>query len=112
MGIAWLAFYSMCSFTLLSTHIIEPLHLESGISDTELFVIPGLSHEVEVTNRHTGRIRLPGLEQMDVMGMEAEPSAAGVVVNNFENLEAEYIELHGKAVGKRIGALVPLLSQR
>uniref|UniRef100_A0A5B7A3D6 Glycosyltransferase n=1 Tax=Davidia involucrata TaxID=16924 RepID=A0A5B7A3D6_DAVIN len=91
-------FHAISCFTLMCSHNIH----ERVISDSESFLVPNMPHRIEFTKaqlpegmRRKNSDVVEGI--MDQM-REASLSADGILVNSFEELEAEYVEEYKKVV--------------
>ncbi|EOY08011.1 Don-glucosyltransferase 1, putative [Theobroma cacao] len=92
-----IAFHGFCCFCLLCLHNIRSSKiLESITSDSEYFIVPGLSDKVEFT-----KVQLPlnydetWKEILEPMG-EADQTSYGIVINTFEELESSYVKEYRK----------------
>ncbi|XP_055815877.1 scopoletin glucosyltransferase [Solanum dulcamara] len=81
-------------------------------SDSEIFVVPDLPHEIKLT-----RTQLSPFEQSDEeTGMsrlvkavrESDSKSYGVIFNSFYELESDYVEHYTKVVGRKNWAIGPL----
>lgn len=106
-----IVFHGMCCFSLLSSHNVMLHDAHRSVStDSEPFVIPGMTKRIEVT-----RAQLPGafvsihdLDDVRNKMREAESSAYGVVVNSFSELEHGCVEEYEKAIGKKVWSIGPV----
>ncbi|RVX12050.1 UDP-glycosyltransferase 73C4 [Vitis vinifera] len=81
------------------------------VSESEPFVVPGLPHRITLT-----RAQLPGAFSSNFSDLNdtrreiraAELVADGVVVNSFEELEAEYVKEYRKVKGDKIWCIGPV----
>lgn len=117
-GIPRIVFHGMCCFSLLASHNIK-LHnvLQSVTSDSEPFLIPGLSdHETNNNIRiKVTKAQLPGsfvtqpdLDEFRDKMRDAESESFGVVVNSFEALENGFQEQLSIALNKRVWCIGPV----
>ncbi|CAI0469148.1 unnamed protein product [Linum tenue] len=113
-----ISFHGFCCFSLLCLHCIK-LHGEevdrlSAGSDDEYFVLPGFPGGIEYT-----RAQLPmrpanggNGESKDEVVVDditkAESEAYGVIVNTFEELEAEYLKGYKEAKQGRVWCVGPV----
>ncbi|GFS45714.1 UDP-glucosyl transferase 73C2 [Actinidia rufa] len=94
------AFSLLCSLNVKAHNVLDQVN-----SDSEYFVVPGLPHKIELT-----KAQLPGFNPSSSSGLKsvsdqirkAEKEVYGVVVNTFEELEAEYVMGYKKAKGERV----------
>ncbi|XP_057462228.1 UDP-glycosyltransferase 73C4-like [Actinidia eriantha] len=107
-----LVFHGTCCFSLLCSLNIKAHNvLDQVNSDSEYFVAPGLPHKIELT-----KAQLPGFNPSSSSGLKnvsdqirkAEKEVYGVVVNTFEELEAEYVMGYKKAKGARVWCIGPV----
>ncbi|KAJ8622788.1 hypothetical protein MRB53_031317 [Persea americana] len=106
-----LVFHGTSSFSLLCSYNVRHCNAHESVgSESEPFLIPGLSHRIEIT-----KAQLPGsfVTNSDMKHLydkirEAESSADGVVLNSFDELEMEYADMYRKATGKRTWAVGPV----
>ncbi|GFS45826.1 UDP-glucosyl transferase 73C1 [Actinidia rufa] len=104
--ISWnLLLFSLVLTQSQGTHNV----LDEVTSDSDYFMVPGLPHKIELT-----KAQLPGFNPSSSSGLKnvsdqirkAEKDVYGVVVNTFEELEAEYVKGYKKAKGERVWSSV------
>ena len=73
---------------------------QSVTSDSKPFVIPGLPQRIEITKAQLPGtfVTLPDIDDFQDKIQEAELTAYEVVVNCFDELENECVELYRKAI--------------
>ncbi|KAK1311596.1 UDP-glycosyltransferase 73C3 [Acorus calamus] len=99
-------------FNCFSTLCIRNLRahgvLERVGSETERFVVPGMPHEVALV-----KAQLPAEAEARFVDLraemrDAEEMADGVVLNSFEELEREYLNVYRETTGKEAWAIGPV----
>ncbi|XP_057471644.1 anthocyanidin 3-O-glucosyltransferase 4-like [Actinidia eriantha] len=107
-----LVFHGTCCFSLLCSLNLKAHNvLDEVTSDSDYFMLPGLPHKIELT-----KAQLPGFNPSSSSGLKnvsdqirkAEKDVYGVVVNTFEELEAEYVKGYKKAKGERVWCIGPV----
>ncbi|PKA64548.1 UDP-glycosyltransferase 73C4 [Apostasia shenzhenica] len=110
-GVPRFMFNGFCSFSLLCRYVIyHEKILERIKEDEEQFIIPGLLHRVEISKDQCPK-SIGGTVMVDFRDkmMAAEALADGVVINSFDELEPEYVAAFGKATGKTVMTIGPML---
>lgn len=110
LNIPRLIFHGPSCFFSLCIHNIRQYKVYENVSDiSETVLVPNLPQKI-TTSKAQSPIWFdePGFEHFLARVTESEETADGVVVNTFKELEPEYVELHEKAVGKRIWPIGPL----
>ncbi|KAJ0089131.1 hypothetical protein Patl1_32271 [Pistacia atlantica] len=106
-----IVFHGMCCFSLLSSHniLLHNAH-RSVSSDTEPFVVPGMTKRIEVTKAQLpgAFVSIPYLDGVRNKMREAESSAYGVVVNSFSELEHGCVKEYENAIGKKVWSIGPV----
>ncbi|KAK1555607.1 hypothetical protein Q3G72_028898 [Acer saccharum] len=100
-------------FTLLCSHNLHKSKIhETTVSDTEKFVVPGLPDRIELTRAQLPGIFNPGskleLKNYRVKVRESEAGAYGVLINSFEELEAEYEQGCRNDAGRKVWCIGPV----
>ncbi|XP_028790001.1 UDP-glycosyltransferase 73C4-like [Neltuma alba] len=100
-------------FFLLCNHCLHDSKVHENVSDSEPFIIPGLPDRVEFKKYQLPGAFNPnatnqGLNVAREMVRESEGEALGVVVNTFQELEAEYVEKYKKVSGKKVWCIGPV----
>ena len=98
-------------FSLLCSHNLHITKVHEQVSESEPFVVLGLPHRITLT-----RAQLPGAFSSNFSDLNdtrreiraAELVADGVVVNSFEELEAEYVKEYRKVKGDKIWCIGPV----
>lgn len=106
-----LVFHGMGCFSLLSSHNIKYYNAHQSVtSDSQPFVIPGLPQRIEITRAQLPGtfVTLPDFDDFREKIQEAELTAYGVVVNSFDELENECVELYRKAINKKVWCVGPV----
>lgn len=101
----------MGCFSLLSSHNIKYYNAHQSVtSDSQPFVIPGLPQRIEITKAQLPGtfVTLPDIDDFRDKIQEAELTAYGVVVNSFDELENERVELYRKAINKKVWCVGPV----
>ncbi|XWS59594.1 hypothetical protein CRYUN_Cryun08bG0135500 [Craigia yunnanensis] len=87
-------------FSLLCFHNLTTSKVHECVSEGEPFVVPGMSDRIEFTAAQLPGNLNPGsssaMKEISKKAIEAEEGANGVIVNSFEQLEAEYFESYQK----------------
>ncbi|KAG4982215.1 hypothetical protein AAZX31_10G058400 [Glycine max] len=103
-------FNLLCNHNLLTYKVYETVS-----SDSDEIIIPGLPHRIEMRKCRLPTVSKPyspnSSQKMDVVrerirGSEAE--AYGIVVNSFEEFEAEYVEEYQRVTGHKVWCVGPL----
>lgn len=106
-----LVFHGMCCFSLFSSHNIKLFNAHNSVnSDSEPFLIPGLSQKIEITKAQLpgAFVTQPDLDDLRDKNQEAEYSSYGIVINSFEELETEFVEKYQKVLNKKIWCIGPV----
>ncbi|XP_044506135.1 UDP-glycosyltransferase 73C4-like [Mangifera indica] len=99
-------------FSLFCSHNLHKSKIHETLSDSESFVIPGLSDQFTFR-----RSQLPGLfnpgsnKDFNKFREEvkaAEAGAYGVIVNSFEELETEFLKGFQSATGSKVWCIGPV----
>ncbi|XP_073317516.1 UDP-glycosyltransferase 73C25-like [Primulina huaijiensis] len=107
-----IVFHGTCCFSLLCSHnIVSSKILDTLSSDSEQFEVPNLPDSIRLrkfqvtgsTNRNSSAIK-------DVADQirAAEKTSFGVVVNSFQELEAEYVKEYSKVKGEKVWCIGPV----
>ncbi|PKA61191.1 UDP-glycosyltransferase 73C4 [Apostasia shenzhenica] len=111
LGVPRLVFHGPSCFYLLCTHLLEQHQSEfERLTEEEAFAIPGLPRAIHVTKPQVSWCFYTDPEWLKVIeeSRAAERTAAGVVVNSFEELEPSYFETYRNATGKKVWSIGPL----
>ncbi|KAF0913580.1 hypothetical protein E2562_023294 [Oryza meyeriana var. granulata] len=110
LGVPRLTFFSICAFCLLCQHNVERFHAYDGVADdNEPVVVPGLARRFEVTRAQApGFFRVPGWEKFADDVERARAESDGVVINNFLEMEPEYVSGYADARGKKVWTVGPV----
>ncbi|KAK1267702.1 UDP-glycosyltransferase 73C3 [Acorus gramineus] len=104
-GVPRLVFQGIsCFSTLCIRNLREHGVLERAGSECERLVVPGIPHEVAIK-----KSQMPGTQFKDLRAemREAEATADGVVVNSYEELEREYLNIFRATTGKKVWMVGP-----
>ena len=111
--IPWIIFDGMSCFTQLCTEMLSASKVHETVSESELFVVPGLPDRIEFT-----RAQLPGLfnpgsipSSVNIIREQiraTEVGAYGVVINSFEELEKSYVDEYKKLRRDKVWCVGPL----
>ncbi|KAI3512158.1 hypothetical protein L1887_19387 [Cichorium endivia] len=108
-GIPRLIFHGPGCFTFTCIHILMNTNiLQEIVSDSEYFVLPGISDRIELTKAQGsswGRRDSERAEMFERVRV-AEEASNGIVVNSFQELEGNYVEKLAKAKDKKIGVKI------
>lgn len=113
LGIPRLIFHGPGCFTFVCLHILMNTNIlhEMDVSDSEYFVLPGISDRIELTKaqglswgRKDNEQKAKMLERVRV----AEEAANGIVVNSFQELERHYVEELAKVKDKKVWCIGPV----
>ncbi|CAN4112174.1 unnamed protein product [Withania somnifera] len=107
-----LVFHGMGFFALCVSQNLRHYKPQKNVSsDTELFVVPNLPHDIRLT-----RMKLAPYdrEETDVTKFieqvkKSESTSFGVVVNSFYELEPDYADYYRQVLGKRAWHIGPVL---
>ncbi|XP_015898531.1 UDP-glycosyltransferase 73C10 [Ziziphus jujuba] len=107
-----ISFDGACCFARLCSQNLQASKVYETVSETETFVVPGLPHRIELTRAQIFGVfsedSNPHLEDIKEKIQEAEKEAYGVVVNSFEELEAEYVEGYKKVTKRKVWCIGPV----
>ncbi|KAF3441779.1 hypothetical protein FNV43_RR15694 [Rhamnella rubrinervis] len=96
-------FDGMGCFALFCTNILETSKVHEGVlSDSDPFLVPGIPHRIELTKRKLPESLnpvSPDLTEVRDRMRAGEVAADGILVNTFEDLEAEYVEEYKRVKG-------------
>ncbi|KAJ1258552.1 hypothetical protein BS78_10G084200 [Paspalum vaginatum] len=112
LGVPRLSFFSMCAFCLLCQHNVERYDAYEGVAgDDEPVVVPGLEERRVVVTR----AQAPGFfresdEWKDFADYveRARAEADGVVMNNFAEMEPEYVAGYAAARKMKVWTVGPV----
>ncbi|PIA52865.1 hypothetical protein AQUCO_01000617v1 [Aquilegia coerulea] len=111
-GIPRLVFHGTSYFSLcVSENITRYAPQEKVMSDSEIFVVPGLPDQIEMT-----KSQLPNCGNRDSYGFserqekirDSEVKSFGVLVNSFTELEPAYADFYTKELGRRAWDIGPV----
>ncbi|KAG2605014.1 UDP-glycosyltransferase 73E1-like [Panicum virgatum] len=113
LGVPRLSFFSMCTFGLLCQHNLERFHAWDGVEDpNEPVVVPGLERRFVVTRAQVPGffrgIPIPCWEEFADYVERAQAEADGVIVNTFEEMEAEYVAGYAAARRMKVWTVGPV----
>nr|AKA44605.1 UGTPg31 [Panax ginseng] len=108
-----LFFDGMGCFSFSCTHNLKMSEeFQRVTSKFETFLVPGLPHEIELTKAQLPEALNPGGsgDLIDVRNKmtAAESIADGIIVNSFEELEPEYVEMYTRVKGGNIWCIGPV----
>ncbi|XVF07799.1 hypothetical protein REPUB_Repub06bG0170800 [Reevesia pubescens] len=99
-------------FFLLCYHILSTSKVHECVPEGEPFVVPGLSDRIEFTAAQLPGNLNPGFSsntnEYIKKILEVEEGANGVIVNSFEELEAEYLESYQKTKKQKVWCVGPV----
>ncbi|XP_019165283.1 PREDICTED: scopoletin glucosyltransferase-like isoform X1 [Ipomoea nil] len=104
------SYLAMCAMNSLRTH--KPFNHVS--SDSELFTIPNLPHELKLTRLQVSPMERSKLETPTPFSeifkrvFESEDTSYGVIFNSFYELEPDYAEHYKNVLGRRAWSVGPL----
>ncbi|KAK7396612.1 hypothetical protein VNO78_17739 [Psophocarpus tetragonolobus] len=109
-----ISFYGVSCFCLLWQHNLVTSHLLQSIAtDSEYFSIPDIPHKIEVTKAQMPSPMHENWKEFVDKMAAAEAVTYGVVVNSFEELEAEYATDFKKTRNDKVWCVGPVsLSNR
>jgi len=99
-------------FYLLCCYILKKEKVHEAVSYDEKFLVPGMPHGIEFR-----RCQLPGLfhpgkdlklQACREVTRKAAKKAYGIVVNSFEELEAEYVQEYERVTGNKVWCVGPV----
>ncbi|GKV30444.1 hypothetical protein SLEP1_g39252 [Rubroshorea leprosula] len=98
-------------FTLLCYHALNISKVHENVSETEPFVVPGLPDRIEFTKGQLPSNFNPGnsstMNEVVQKILAAEGGGYGVLLNTFEELEAEYVKTYRKVQDRKIWCVGP-----
>ncbi|KAK1298609.1 UDP-glycosyltransferase 73C3 [Acorus calamus] len=98
-----LVFHGYAFFATLCLHNLVAHGALTRVGDGNArVVVPGMPHEVEITEE-----QLQVDERLKDL-WEARETADGVIVNSFEELECEYLDVYREATGKNVWVIGPV----
>ncbi|GLT92271.1 hypothetical protein SLE2022_101160 [Rubroshorea leprosula] len=93
-------------FALLCSHALKISKVHENVSKTEPFVVPGLPNRIEFTKDQLPSSINPrknsSVNEVVQKILAAEQGAYGVILNTFEELEAEYVERYREVQERKI----------
>ncbi|KAL5167474.1 UDP-glycosyltransferase 73C3 [Glycine soja] len=99
-------------FFLLCNHNLQKDKVYEAVSGEEKFLVPGMPHRIELRRSQLPGLFNPGadlkLNAYREKVMEAAEKAHGIVVNSFEELEAEYVEECQRFTDHRVWCVGPV----
>lgn len=105
-------FDGMGCFSSSCTHVLETSRVHDAVvSDSESFLVPGIPHRVELTRRKLPENlnpRSPDLTEVRDSIRAADAAADGILVNTFEDLEADYVEDYKRVKGNNVWCIGPV----
>ncbi|KAF2289823.1 hypothetical protein GH714_038828 [Hevea brasiliensis] len=110
-GIPRIFFDGMGCFAFSCTHKLEVSKVHKSVSKFEAFVVPDLPHRIELTRAKLPESLNPGSNDLtDVRDniRASEVIADGIVVNTFEELEAEYVKEYKRVKGDNVWCIGPV----
>ncbi|XP_020207753.1 UDP-glycosyltransferase 73C4-like [Cajanus cajan] len=97
---------------LLCNHNLHAFKVYESVSDSDKFVFPGLPHRIEMRKSQLPKLFKPGPNQkfnaLRERAQVAEAEAYGIVVNSFEELEAEYVKEYQRVTGRKVWCIGPV----
>ncbi|XP_052174888.1 UDP-glycosyltransferase 73C3-like [Diospyros lotus] len=113
-GVPRIFFDGMSCFSFSCTHNLEISNAHgAAASKFEPFLVPNLPHQIQLTRAQLPESLNPGspdlTEVRDKM-RAAENEADGILVNTFEELEAEYVKMYRKIKGGKVWCIGPVTS--
>ncbi|KAH7512041.1 hypothetical protein FEM48_Zijuj12G0048400 [Ziziphus jujuba var. spinosa] len=105
-------FDGMGCFAFCCTNRLEisKVH-ERVVSDSESFVVPGIPHRIELTKRKLPENLNPGSPDLTAVRNNmraAEVVADAILVNTFEDLEADYVKDYKMVKGNNVWCIGPV----
>ncbi|XP_023729717.1 scopoletin glucosyltransferase [Lactuca sativa] len=79
-------------------------HAKNVQSDSELFIVPHLPHEIKLTRKqlpHFESEAFKGFLKVLIEAMEAEVKSYGVIFNSFYELEPEYVHHYREVMNRK-----------
>ncbi|KAI9122072.1 hypothetical protein K1719_006761 [Acacia pycnantha] len=100
-------------FFLLCNHCLYDSKVHENVSDSEPFIVPGLPGRIEFKKNQLPGIFNPNAKHQGInaareMVRRYEADAFGVVVNTFQDVEAEYVKEYKKVSGKKVWCVGPV----
>ncbi|CAJ1890929.1 unnamed protein product [Sphenostylis stenocarpa] len=99
-------------FFLLCCHSLDKDKVHEAVSYDEKFIVPGMPHKIELRRSQLPGIFYPGsdlkLQAFREATREAAKKAYGIMVNSFEELEAEYLEEYERVTGHKVWCVGPV----
>ncbi|KAL4031814.1 hypothetical protein IC575_010105 [Cucumis melo] len=92
-----LVFYSLSCFFLLCMRSLKTNHsLVTSISDSEFLTLSDLPDPVEIRKSQLSRVKNEEMGKLSYEMVEADRLSHGVILNVFEEMEAEYVAEYRK----------------
>nr|AGU14086.1 UDP-glycosyltransferase [Cicer arietinum] len=111
LGIPRLYYYSSSYFSSCAAHFIKKHKPhENLISDTQIFSIPGLPHNIQITSlqlQEGVRTRNEFSDYFDAV-YESEGRSYGTLYNSFHELESDYEQLYKNTMGIKAWSVGPV----
>ncbi|KAF5750444.1 UDP-glycosyltransferase 73C1-like [Tripterygium wilfordii] len=105
-----ISFDGCCCFSELCLHNLHVSNvLESISSEDEYFVVPGLSDRIEITKAHLPKYNIFSKSEKYVNEiLMAEERSYGFIINTFEELEQEYVNVYKEARENKVWCVGPV----
>ncbi|KAJ1691243.1 hypothetical protein LUZ63_015398 [Rhynchospora breviuscula] len=105
-----LVFHGPCCLFALCDHITSKHKILHNVTDySEQFVVPDMPLTLRFTKANAPNFfNAPGWEKIRDDAAEAGRTADAIVLNTFEDLEGQFIELYEKEIGKKVWTVGPL----
>ncbi|XP_047166394.1 UDP-glycosyltransferase 73C3-like [Vigna umbellata] len=99
-------------FYLLCCYILNKEKVHEDLSYDEKFLVPGMPHRIELRRSQLPGLFHPGkdvkLQACREATRKAAKKAYGIVVNSFEELEAEYVKEYERVTGHKVCCVGPV----
>ncbi|KAJ3686615.1 hypothetical protein LUZ61_015779 [Rhynchospora tenuis] len=105
-----LVFHGPSCLFALCDHITSKHKILHDVTDySEQFVVPDMPLTLRFTKANAPNFfNAPGWEKIRDDAVEAERTADAIILNTFEELEGQFIELYEKEMGKKVWTVGPL----
>nr|GMC84217.1 UDP-glycosyltransferase 73C3-like [Ipomoea batatas] len=116
LNIPRIVFNGSCCFSYWCSNKITDSEILGGVkSDTEMFTVPDLPHEIQVCKSQVKGVTFdPNILNPDLAKLVAEKlrqsinGAFGAIVNSFDELEPDYVKEYKKMYGGRVWCVGPV----
>ncbi|CAN1770471.1 UDP-glycosyltransferase 73C25 [Linum perenne] len=107
-GVPRITFNGFSTFTLLCLRYIHEEKVALDGFDSDLIVVPRVPDRIELTKNQLPLSMANGLDQFGEQLVAAEELSYGMIVNSFEELDPEYVEMYKVEMGGKAWCVGPV----